>query len=93
MRRGELLGLTLDRVAFDLARIRIDRQLARIRRSDAVTFEPPKTESSIRTIPVARVVLDAIRDHDATYGHHQSGLIYTTESGSPLTTSTLHAAW
>ncbi len=44
-------------------------------------------------IPVASVVLDAIRDQDATYGHHQSGLLFTTESGSPLTPSTLHAAW
>ena len=42
---------------------------------------------------MARVVVDAIRDHDATYGHHEFGLIFTTESGSPLTTSPLHGAW
>jgi integrase len=93
MRRGELLGVTLDRVAFDFARIRIDRQLSRTSRSDAVSFGPPKTESSTRVIPVARVVLDAIRDHEATYSHHQSRLLFMTESGSPLTMSTLHAAW
>ncbi len=93
LRRSELLGLTLDRVAFDFARIRVDRQLSRTSRSDAVTFGPPKTESSTRMIPVASVVLDAIRDQDATYGHHQTGLLFTTESGSPLTPSTLHAAW
>src|SRR6195952_2953588 len=93
MRRGELLGLTLDRVAFDFARIRVDRQLSRTSRSTALSFGPPKTESSTRVIPVARVVLDATADHQATYGHHQSGLLFTTESGSPLTTSTLHAAW
>jgi integrase len=93
MRRGELLGLTLDRVSFDFATIRVDRQLARTSRSDAVSLGPPKTESSTRTIPVAPVVLEAIRDHLAAFGHHKSGLIFTTESGSPLTTSTLHAAW
>ena len=31
MRRGEILGLTLDRVAFDFATIRVDRQLSRSR--------------------------------------------------------------
>ena len=93
LRRSELLGLTLDRVAFDFARIRVDRQLSRTSRSDAVSFGPPKTESSTRVIPVARVVLDAIRDQDAIYGHHRSGLLFTTEGGSPLTPSTLHAAW
>ncbi|MCW2846562.1 MAG: xerD 1 [Marmoricola sp.] len=93
MRRSELLGLTLDRVAFDFARIRVDRQLSRMSRSDAVSFGPPKTESSTRVIPVAAVILDAIRHHEATYGHHQTGLLFTTESGSPLTPSTLHAAW
>lgn len=93
MRRGELLGLTLDRVAFDFATIRVDRQLSRTSRADAVSFGPPKTESSTRTIPVAQVVLDAIHDHVATYGHDASGLLFTTENGSPLTTSTIHAAW
>ncbi len=93
MRRGELLGLTLDRVAFDFATIRVDRQLSRTSRSDSVAFSSPKTEASTRTIPVAQVVLDAVRDHVAAYGHHESGLIFSTESGSPLTTSTLHAAW
>jgi integrase len=93
MRRGELLGLTLDRVAFDFATIRVDRQLGRTSRSDAVTFGPPKTAASTRTVPVAQVVLDAIREHVDTFGHHESGVIFTTEIGSPLTTSTLHAAW
>lgn len=93
MRRGELLGLTLDRVSFDFATIRVDRQLARTSRSDAVSLGPPKTESSTRTIPVAAVVLESICDHVAAFGHHESGLIFTTDSGSPLTTSTLHAAW
>lgn len=93
MRRGELLGLTLDRVAFDFATIRVDRQLSRMSRSDSVLFGPPKTESSTRTIPVAKVVLDAISDHIAAYAHHESGLIFTAESGSPLTTSTIHTAW
>ena len=67
MRRGELLGLTLDRVAFEFATIRVDRQLSRASRSDAVMFGPPKTDSSTRTIPVAPVVLHTIREHVAEF--------------------------
>ena len=93
MRRGELLGLTLDRVAFEFATIRVDRQLSRASRSDAVMFGPPKTDSSTRTIPVAPVVLHTIREHVAEFGLHESGLVLTTETGSPVATSTIHAIW
>lgn len=93
MRRGELLGLTVDRVAFEFATIRVDRQLSRTSRSDAVVFAPPKTDSSTRTIPVAPVMLETIREHVGEYGHHESGLVFTTETGSPLATSTIHAVW
>jgi integrase len=93
MRRGELLGLTLDRVAFEFATIRVDRQLSRASRSDAVMFGPPKTDSSTRTIPVAPVVLHTIREHVAEFGLHESGLVLTTETGSPVATSTIHSIW
>jgi integrase len=93
MRRGEILGLTMDRVAFDFGTIRVDRQLTRSSRTDNPVWGPPKTESSSRTIPVGDVVLDAIRQHVEEFGHHQSGLLLTTEQGSSVGTSTLHDAW
>ncbi len=92
-RRGELLGLTGDRVSYDFATIRIDRQLSRSATGDRVAFASPKTESSTRTIPVAAVVIDALREHVATFGIHHSGLVYTSAIGSPLRTSTLWTAW
>ena len=93
MRRGELLGLTLDRVSNDFGTIRVDRQLARHGSGDAVLFAPPKTDASTRTIPVAPLVLRAIAAHVDNYGSHDSGLIFTSEIGTALRPSTLQRAW
>jgi integrase len=93
MRRGEILGLTVDRIGFEFATIRIDRQLARTSRSGRPLFGPPKTPSSTRTIPVGEVVIEEIKHHLAQFGHHQSGLLFTTDFGNFIGTSTIHNAW
>lgn len=92
MRRGELLGLTLDRVSPTFKTIRVDRQLVRDKGAEAV-FGDLKTPSSNRTVPVAQVVLDAITAHVSTYGVHESGLIFTSGYGNPISTTTLGGAW
>jgi integrase len=81
MRRGEILGLTLDRVALDFGTIRVDRQLARSSRAGKPIWGPPKTESSTRTIPVADVVIEAIKQHVAVFGRHESGLLFHNGHG------------
>jgi len=93
MRRGEILGLTLDRIALDFGTVRVDRQLARSSRASKPVWCPPKTESSTRTIPVAAVVVEAIKQHDEDFGHHESGLLFTTDLGAFVGTSTLHGVW
>lgn len=93
MRRGELLGLTLDRVAQEFGTIRVDRQLSRKGTGNTVVFGPPKTEAALRTIPVADVVLEAIAGHVEEFGTHESGLVFTSTIGTPLRTSTLWTAW
>jgi len=93
IRRGEILGLTLDRIALDFGTIRVDRQLARSSRAGNPVWGPPKTESSTRTIPVADVVIEAIKQHVKDFGHHESGLLFTTDLGAFVGTSTIHGAW
>lgn len=93
MRRGEILGLTLDRVAVDFATIRVDRQLSKASRTGKPVFAMPKTPSSTRTIPIGHVVLDEIREHVRDFGHHESGLLLTTDVGNFVGTSTIHNAW
>jgi len=86
MRRGELLGLSIDRIAPEFGTIRVDRQLARSSTTERVSFAVPKTKASVRTIGVADFVLDEVAAHVATYGMHESGLIFTSEVGSPVGT-------
>lgn len=93
MRRGELLGLTRDRVADAFGTILVDRQQSRSSTSTHPVFGPPKTASSHRTIHVAPVVIKAIREHEATYGLHPTGLIFTNTAGLVLTSSTIQSAW
>jgi integrase len=93
MRRGEILGLTHDRVGMDFGTIRVDRQLSRTASGDDVVFAAPKTKAATRTIPVGKVVTTAIREHIEVFGVHKSGLLLTSEIGTPLRTSTLWTAW
>lgn len=92
-RRGEVLGLTQDRVARAFHRVRIDRQLSAKTRAESVVFSPPKTEASVRNVDAADFVFDAIEEHVKTYGVHESGLIFTNAVGKPVSTTTLQAVW
>lgn len=93
MRRGEILGLTLDRIDFEERVIRVDRQLARTSIRGTPMFGLPKTPSSTRIIPVGDVVLGAIRQHLQAYGRHESGLLLTTDIGNFVGTSTIQNSW
>jgi integrase len=73
MRRGELFGLTVDRVDFLRKEIAVDRQLAP-GTGDTVKFAEPKSEASSRVIPVDDVVIEAIAAHLAAFPAHESGL-------------------
>jgi integrase len=93
MRRGEILGLTLDRVSFQSQSIRVDRQLGRSSAFGKPAFVLPKTPASTRIIPVGSFVLDAVRAHLEVYGRHESGLFLTTDYGNIVGTSTIQNSW
>lgn len=84
LRQGEVLGLTADRV--DLARreLRVDRQLVTLS-SGPPKLAPPKTASSVRTVPLPDSVLDALAAHLAEFPTQGAdGLLFTTPSGEPI---------
>ncbi len=54
--------MTLNRVDFLRRTLFIDWQLTGVR-GEAPTFGPPKTASSIRTVPLPDVVLQALAEH------------------------------
>jgi integrase len=89
LRISEALGLQVGDVDFLRGTHRVERQ----RDSRAEGFIPPKTRSSVRTVPLGRVVVDGLAAHLATYGPAQDGSIFTDASGRPLTYSTWKHLW
>jgi integrase len=91
LRLGEVFGLRLDRVDFLRRTVRVDAQLVTPNRGAAM-LAPPKTPSSVRTVPVAGVVLDELAEHVRRFPG-DDGYVFTTELGAPVRRSTFHSAW
>ena len=81
-RQGECFGLTLDRIDFLRRSVRIDRQLVTLRGSQR--FTPPKTASSVRSVPLPQVVIDVMAAHLASYPAAQSEFVFRPEQSSAL---------
>lgn len=81
MRQGEVLGLTIDRVDFLRRSVRVDRQLVEVAGQGGPQLGPPKTAASVRTIPLPRVVVEALAAHLAAYP--SAGLVFT-DDGAPM---------
>lgn len=87
MRSSEARGLTGDRIvpAGGGARVRIDRQLVS-RAAGRPEWGPLKTASSVRTLSIGAVTLDALGDLD-------DGLVLTTGEGRAITRGMASTAW
>ena len=81
MRQGEALGVTVDRIDFLRRTLTIDRQLV-LMPGAAPHFAPPKTEASVRTIPLPQVTVDELARHLARWP--STDLVFTTERGLPI---------
>ena len=92
MRRGEVFGLTEDRVLFLERKIIVDRQLVGIRQGGPV-FGPPKTRASVREIPLPTSVAEALAKHIEQYPPGPYGLLFTTSHGHAWRWTTLGEVW
>ncbi len=81
VRQGECLGLTVDRVDFLRREVSIDRQLLGVADGQPV-FGPPKTEASVRTIPLPKVVVDVLAAHIAAQRVGPGELLFTVEGAA-----------
>lgn len=61
LRRGELLGLTWDKVDFSTRTIYVDQALSRAKGTTMVAA--PKTGSGVRSIPVPAHIMDLLEQH------------------------------
>ena len=83
LRQGEAFGLSIDRVDFLRARVRVDRQLVRLERSSALA--PPKTERSHRVIPLPQVVAVELAQHVERFPNDDpDGLLFVAALGGRL---------
>jgi integrase len=80
MRRGELFGLSVDRVDFLRKEIRVDRQLVP-GKGDVAAWAETKTPASVRVIPVDDVVIEAAA-HLAAHPTDQAGLVFRSAIGT-----------
>ena len=79
LRIGELLALRDEDVDFDRGSVRIEWQFAPQSKVRTV----PKTPRSRRTVPLPRVVAEAISAHTAVHKPAADGTIFTTRFSGP----------
>lgn len=82
LRQGEAFGLQVDRVDFLRGTLTVDQQLVLLAGA-APYLAPPKTEASVRVIPLPRVVVDALAAHLAAWPS-SSGFVFTSADGIPI---------
>ncbi|MGO2761688.1 MAG: tyrosine-type recombinase/integrase [Microbacterium gubbeenense] len=89
LRYGELFALARRHVDTEAGTIRVDRALIDLRRG-ALTFGPPKTAKSRRTVHLPAFVAEMLRDHLAEHvAPDPDALVFATVTGTPLRTSRL----
>lgn len=93
LRRGEVMGLTVDRVNFLRRTVTVDRQLAAGNMTTGPVFGPPKTAASVRTVPLPQLVADALARHLATYEPGPAGLIFTGRTGAFMLPGRFTPVW
>lgn len=91
MRQGEVFGLTKDRIDWDKKVVNVDRQL--LGRSGAQRFGPPKTDASMRTIPLPSTVEQVLALHCEVYDVGDDDLLFHGGRGAPLARSTFGDVW
>ncbi|HEY2206996.1 MAG TPA: site-specific integrase [Pseudonocardia sp.] len=87
LRLGEILGLRVSDVNFLNRTVRIEFQRDR----ETMGLVAPKTPRSRRTIPLPRVVADALAAHLSEYSPAADGGIFTGDRGKPYMHTYVHA--
>jgi len=94
LRLGEVLGLRLDRVGFDNHQLDVVEQVV-LNPGSPPRVAPPKTRSSVRTVPLPAFVADELLAFLQVAGlTDPSSLLFTSRSGQPLWSSWFYKwAW
>jgi len=91
LRQGEVLGLTVDRIDFLRRSLRVDRQM--LTTTGEPHFGPPKSDASVRTVPLPDGLLAALSKHIAAFTPGSDGLLVTYVDGRPVRRNRFGAMW
>ena len=94
LRFGELAGLTLEHVDLERRELRVIQALHDIK-GQGPTLGPPKTESAVRTVPLADVIAKRLAVHVEQYvgSIERDELVFTSLRGGPLLNTYFAPQW
>ena len=93
LRQGECFGLTVDRIDFDKATVKVDQQAVQTDGGLPVLGAPLKTPASYRTVPLAPIVVEALRLHLSQFPPGPDHLVFTNAKGKTLQRSRWGEVW
>lgn len=95
LRRGEVLALRWEDIDFERQELKVAGSVRRVR--GVLSRRSPKPQSSIRTLPVPPLLLNALREHrqaqDELRKHanwQEQGLVFPSRIGTMMEPSNLH---
>jgi integrase len=92
LRQGEAFGLTVPNVDFLRRRLDVVQQLLLIQNRPPV-LAPPKTDASVRSIPLPQSVADALARHLERFPPNDNQLVFTNERGEPISRTRFSDPW
>ena len=93
LRQGEAFGLEVRHVDFLGRTLRVEQQLVSLPKREPF-LGPPKTASSVRTVPLPSVVVDELAGHFQRLDlKRERELIFTNDRGAPIRRPRFGEAW
>jgi integrase len=91
LRWGELTGLGVEHIDFDVGTVRVERQLQDI--NGKMQFTQPKTKSGNRAVSVPPSLMAMLGEHVQRAQVKKSGLVFPDENRRPLRNSSFRRVW
>lgn len=100
LRRGELLGLQWSDVDLEEESLQVVRTLQRV--DGELRFQPPKTRTSRRTVPLPAPCVEALKAHRVAQGKERlaagpkwcdENMVFATTIGTPIEPDNLSRSW
>jgi integrase len=92
LRQGELLGLPVDDVDLNRRLLHVRHQLVNVP-GVPTQLGPPKTTSSLRTVPVPAFVTTALTVHKTAFPPGPFGVLFTNRRGEGVNRQSLHRSF